>query len=388
MYALIIDAQEQLYIEFVYETDASKQSLNYKVRSIFSKDFLNKYFYTALTEKENSKEKESLGELLFFDPILSHSNERACASCHKPELAFTDGLPKSTAMNFEGTVQRNSPTLINAVYSDKYFYDLRADVLESQLEHVVISEKEFNTTFEEIIEKISSIDEYKLLFNTAYKLNEIEPITKSRIQEVLSSYVASLTSFNSEFDTYMRKERSTLSPTAYRGANLFLGKAGCATCHFLPVFNGSVPPMFREMESEVLGVPLKNAAKHHVIDPDLGRYEGPLKERSKIYKHSFKTVTVRNVKSTAPYMHNGVYKTLEEVMDFYNNGGGAGLGITVENQTLPTDSLGLSKQEINDIITFMNSLTDYSSLNKKPKALPNHINIDHLLNKRVLGGRY
>lgn len=388
LYGAIIDAQEQLYIEFVYETDASKQSLNYKARSIFAKDFLNKYFYTALTEKENSKEKESLGELLFFDPILSHSDDRACASCHKPELAFTDGLPKSTAMNFDGTVQRNSPTLINAVYSDKYFYDLRADVLESQLEHVVISEKEFNTTFEEIIEKISSIDEYKRLFNTAYKLNEIEPITKSRIQEVLSSYVASLTSFNSEFDTYIRKERSTLSPAVYRGANLFLGKAGCATCHFLPVFNGSVPPLFREMESEVLGVPLTNKAIYHVIDPDLGRYEGPLKERSKIYKHSFKTVTVRNVKSTAPYMHNGVYKTLEEVMDFYNNGGGAGLGITVENQTLPTDSLGLTKQEINDIIAFMNSLTDYSTLNKKPKALPKHSNKDHLLNKRVLGGRY
>jgi cytochrome c peroxidase len=388
LYASIIDAQEQLNIEFIYETDPSKHSINYKVRSIFSKDFLNKYFYTALTEKENSKEKERLGELLFFDPILSHSNERACASCHKPELAFTDGLPKSTAMNFEGTVQRNSPTLINAVYSDRYFYDLRADVLESQLEHVVISEKEFNTTFEEIIEKISSIEEYKRLFNSAYKSNENEPITKSRIQEVLSSYVASLTSFNSEFDTYMRKERSALSPAAYRGANLFLGKAGCATCHFLPMFNGSVPPLFREMESEVLGVPLNNTGKNFVIDPDLGRYVGQLKERSSIYKHSFKTVTVRNVKSTAPYMHNGVYKTLEEVMDFYNNGGGAGLGISVENQTLPSDSLGLTKQEIKDLIAFMHSLSDNTTLNKKPKVLPNHSDKLHQLNARVIGGKY
>jgi len=388
LYGKLVDAQEQLHIEFIYETTPFKQSLNYKSRSIFSENFLNKYYFTSLTEAENSPQKERLGELLFFDPILSKNNERSCASCHRPELAFTDGLPKSTAMNFEGTVQRNSPTLVNAVYSDKFFYDLRADVLESQLEHVVISEKEFDTSFEEIINKISSINEYKKLFNEAFGGNEEEPITKSRIQEVLSSYVASLSSFNSEFDKYMRKETPKLSADAYKGANLFLGKAGCASCHFLPVFNGSVPPMYREMESEVLGVPLTAKKGQQTVDTDLGRYMGPLKERSKIYKHSFKTVTIRNVKATAPYMHNGVYKTLEEVMEFYNNGGGAGIGIHLENQTLPTDSLGLSKSEIKSIIAFMNSLTDYSDLNKKPKKLPLHTQKNHDINRRVIGGRY
>lgn len=388
LYGKLVDAQEQLHIEFVYETTPFKQSLNYKSRSIFSENFLNKYYFTSLTEAENSSQKERLGELLFFDPILSKNNERACASCHRPELAFTDGLPKSAAMNFEGTVQRNSPTLVNAVYSDKFFYDLRADVLESQLEHVVISEKEFDTSFEEIINKISSIDEYRKLFNVAYGGNETEPITKSRIQEVLSSYVASLTSFNSEFDKYMRKETPKLSTSVYKGANLFLGKAGCATCHFLPVFNGSVPPMYREMESEVLGIPLTAQKGKQTLDPDLGRYLGPLKERSKIYKHSFKTVTVRNVKATAPYMHNGVYKSLEEVMDFYNNGGGAGIGIHLENQTLPTEKLELTKAEIKDIIAFMNSLTDYSKLNKQPKGVPLHSENANSLNKRVVGGKY
>ena len=388
LYGKFVDAQEQLHIEFVYETTPYKQSLQYKSRSIFSENFLNKYYFTSLTEAENSPLKEQLGELLFFDPILSKNNERACASCHRPELAFTDGLPKSTAMNFQGTVLRNSPTLVNAVYSDKYFYDLRADVLESQLEHVVISEKEFDTSFEEIINKISSIDEYKKMFNNVYGGNEDSPITKSRIQEVLSSYVASLTSFNSDFDKYMRKETPKLSSSVYKGANLFLGKAGCATCHFLPVFNGSVPPLFREMESEVLGVPMTSLKVKEIVDPDLGRYLGPLKERSKIYKHSFKTVTVRNVKATAPYMHNGVYNTLQEVMEFYNNGGGAGIGIHLENQTLPTDKLGLTNGEIKDLIAFMNSLTDYTSLNKKPKGLPLHSEVSHNLNKRVVGGKY
>jgi len=388
LFGKLVEAQEQLHIEFIYETTNSKQSLNYKSRSIFTKEFINKYFYTTLTEVENSKKKESLGELLFFDPILSRNNERACASCHRPELAFTDGLAKSTAMNFDGTVLRNSPTLVNAVFSDRFFYDLRADVLESQLEHVVISEKEFDSSFEEIIKKISSIDEYNKLFNDAYNGNQSQPVTKSRIQEVLSSYVSSLTSFNSEFDTYMRKETSSISQSAYRGGNLFLGKAGCATCHFLPIFNGSVPPLYREMESEVLGVPMDKKHSKKVVDPDLGRYYGPLKERSTMYKHSFKTVTVRNVKVTAPYMHNGVYSTLEEVMDFYNNGGGAGIDIHLENQTLPTDSLGLTNREIKDLISFMNSLTDFKKLNKKPSYLPLHSQSTHSLNNRVIGGKY
>ncbi len=388
LYGYMISSQELLHIETIYETTPVKQSLNYKARSMFSKDFLNKYYYTALLEKENSFKKEELGKLLFFDPILSGSNDRSCASCHKPELAFTDGLPKSIALNHDGTVERNSPTLINSVYSDRYFYDLRADVLESQLEHVVVSDKEFNTTFEEITSKLESIQEYQDLFTSIYPNGNGNVITKIRIQELLSSYVSSLTSFNSEFDKFMRKEKTNFSKSAYRGANLFLGKAACGTCHFLPLFNGSVPPLYREMESEVLGVPLNPQAKRLQIDPDVGRYAGQLKERSKIYNHSFKTVTVRNSKVTAPYMHNGIYKTLEEILDFYNNGGGVGLKLEVSNQTLPADSLGLTKSEIKDIVSFLNSLTDFDSMKSKPKKLPKHSNPNHLLNQRKMGGIY
>ena len=134
-----------------------------------------------------------------------------------------------------------------------------------------------------------------------------------------------------------------------------MGKAKCATCHFAPVFNGTVPPAFEESELEVIGVPETIAWENAIIDSDLGRYdifESPKK------KFAFKTPTVRNTSKTGPYMHNGVYNSLEDVLKFYNLGGGNGIGITLENQTLPTDTLDLSEIEIQQLITFLNTLED------------------------------
>jgi len=135
------------------------------------------------------------------------------------------------------------------------------------------------------------------------------------------------------------------------GFNLFMGKAKCATCHFMPLFNGNFPPGYKQMESEIIGVPETRANLH--IDPDLGRYD-IIKIES--FKHAFKIPTTRNTTLTAPYMHNGVFSTLDQVLEFYNRGGGAGSGIKIENQTLPVDSLNLTLKERDDIIAFMRSL--------------------------------
>ncbi|MEQ8560349.1 MAG: cytochrome C peroxidase, partial [Cytophagales bacterium] len=153
------------------------------------------------------------------------------------------------------------------------------------------------------------------------------------------------------------------------------------------VFNGTVPPYYRESESEILGVPAENEPANFKLDPDEGRYRGIAKEKINFYRFSFKTPSVRNVSLTAPYMHNGVYNTLEEVMDFYNNGGGEGLGYEVPNQTLPFDNLGLSEKEQTDIIAFMNSLTDTSEMTSIPTQLPVFEGKPNL-NKRKIGGLY
>ena len=124
-----------------------------------------------------------------------------------------------------------------------------------------------------------------------------------------------------------------------------------------------------------------------VVDPDIGRIGGRMKEKVEFNRHAFKTVTVRNIALTAPYMHNGVYKTLEEVVDFYNKGGGQGLGINLENQTLPFDNLSLTESEKSDIVAFMRTLTDTTGLTSVPNSLPKFENNPEL-NKRVIGGEY
>ena len=139
------------------------------------------------------------------------------------------------------------------------------------------------------------------------------------------------------------------------GFNLFMGKAKCATCHYVPLFNGSKPPTYYYQESEVIGVPATADTLHPLLDSDSGRIHTLNLD---FFNHAFKTPTLRNIALTAPYMHNGVYKTLEEVIDFYDKGGGQGLGLSLPNQTLPADKLQLTKTEKKNLKAFLLTLTD------------------------------
>lgn len=356
------------YIQPLYEEfgkwDGSSDDLkefsgwNAGSKNFFSSDFLNPYFYTLLKKEEDSPELRKLGKEIFFDQGISDNGKMSCATCHLPENGFTDTKSKSPS-NVEGkTVLRNSPSLYNAVFAKRFFYDLRAFYLEQQAEHVIYNEDEFNTSYESIIKKIKIKPEYKKAFRKAFKNGKI---SKENFSKALSSYVASLYSYESDFDRFMRNEKD-ISSDAKKGFNLFMGKANCATCHFAPNFSGLVPPFFNENESEVLGITVKPISQKPVeLDADKGRLNSPVKkENSWIYENSFKTVTVRNIALTKPYFHNGAFDTLEEVMDFYNEGGGEGLGLPVKNQTLAPDKLNLTKPEIRQIIAFLNSLTDVS----------------------------
>ncbi len=388
LFSDFLKAQLAFGIETIYEVDKIKKSNNYLADNIFSNDFLNPYYYMINNENEDSEELNELGRLLFFDPVLSANNERSCASCHLPELAFSDGKMKSAAFDVEGTVDRNSPTLINAVFAAGFFHDLRAPFLESQIEHVIASPKEFNADFIKIISEIKESPEYVEMFDNNFsKVEKRYRITKQSISLAIASYVKTLKGFNSPFDKYVRGETKTLPEEVKRGFNLFAGKAACGTCHFIPTFNGTVPPYYRETDSEVLGVPETTDTVNAVIDPDVGRAKGVLRKQSDIFLHSFKTATVRNIELTAPYMHNGVYESLEEVIRFYDIGGGAGLGIDLPNQTLPPDSLKLTQQEKDDLIAFMKALTDTTGITYKPQRLPEFPNNPEL-NKRRVGGLY
>jgi cytochrome c peroxidase len=314
--------------------------------NVFANNFLNPYYYTQLKEREDNEALRQLGKKLFNDPLLSSSNKISCGTCHDPSLAFADGRPKSLS-NVQGhTVQRNAPTLLNAVYARRFFYDMRAFTLEQQAEHVIFNQMEFNTAYSAILQKLNNSGKYKT-------------ITREQFSKALASYVLSLRSFNSTFDKYVRDEQKTIDSAVQQGFNLFMGKAQCGTCHFAPTFSGLVPPLYTENESEVLGVPEDPNAVIKKADTDSGRLSNKIySEQAWIYERAFKTVTVRNAGLTAPYFHNGSYKNLNDVIDFYNNGGGVGMGLKIKNQTLSSDSLHLTLNEKKSLISFIEALND------------------------------
>lgn len=333
--------------------------LNLNTTSLFDDTLLDPYFYTDLTEKEDSELLTSLGKSLFYDTKLSTTNTVSCATCHNPKLAFTDGLPKPISFKNGDTLQRNTPTLLNAVYANRFFYDLRAFNLEQQAEHVIFNENEFNSSYTAILNSLSKNDAYTSKFKNTFGDTLI---SRERVLKALASYTSSLRSFNSSFDRYVKGESQTIPEPVANGFNLFMGKANCATCHFAPTFAGLVPPYYKDTESEVLGVLKNPRTTHKELDDDKGRItNGIHTESAWMYVNAFKTTTVRNIEVTAPYFHNGAYKTLEEVIDFYNNGGGNGVGLNVTNQTLSEDSLNLSEAEKQNLIAFLKSLTDTAS---------------------------
>ncbi len=348
-----------LYAELLQlapKTAIAADAWNKASRNIFAADFLNPYFYTGLKEQEDNDVLRALGKKLFYDPLLSSNNQISCATCHDPAKAFADGRAKSLSNVQDHTVQRNAPTLLNAVYARRYFYDMRAFTLEQQAEHVIFNQLEFNTAYGAILQKLNSNEQYRGLFKKSFGGSSIN---RDQFSKALASYVLSLRALNSTFDKYVRNEIKTIDAEVQQGFNLFMGKAQCGTCHFAPTFSGLVPPLYTENESEVLGVPEGPEAPVKKADADSGRLGNKIySEQAWIYERSFKTVTVRNAGLTAPYFHNGSYKTLEQVVDFYDNGGGVGMGLKIKNQTLGADSLHLTDREKRSLVAFIQSLND------------------------------
>lgn len=343
---LLLEFKKQEKIPDVEVTTA----LNKNAPTFFAINAFNPDAFTPGKEYTYSEEKAALGKKLFNDKILSNNNTRSCATCHIPEKAFTDGLPKSMSLE-NSELSRNAPSLNYAGFQHGQFWDMRKDDLEGQSSDVISNKEEMHGDLNLILAKINQHKEYQSAFEKIYHSPKTEVW---QLQNVLASYIRSLAGFNSDFDHYMRGNKSAMNESQKRGFNLFVGKAQCAICHFVPLFNGTVPPVFKKTEQEVLGVAVNGENKTFDEDPGRGKFH----ETVASLQHSFKTPTLRNINKTAPYMHNGGYRTLREVMDFYNKGGGKGIGFTIENQTLSDTPLQLTNQEIEDIIEFMKALDD------------------------------
>jgi cytochrome c peroxidase len=327
-----------------------------KTGSLFNKNSLdrNRYLY----DDKSDDAKIALGKKLFYEPLLSVNNKRSCAGCHQPAKAFTDGLPKALQLDEHSTLPRNTPTLWNASLQMNMFYDSRHVRLDDVVMEVLGNEKEMNSGALEAVKKLQHSNEYKTMFRNAYGGADTA-ITEKNAANAIAVYVRTLTSYNSRFDQYMRGQKNKMNATEISGFTLFMGKAKCATCHYVPLFNGSKPPTYYYQESEVIGVPATTDTLHPVLDSDPGRIHTLNLD---FFNHAFKTPTLRNIALTAPYMHNGVYKTLEEVIDFYNKGGGQGLGLSIPNQTLPADKLQLTAIQKKQLKAFLLTLTDTTGL--------------------------
>lgn len=330
--------------------------LNYKAKNLFSADAMR------INPVASSKEITELGKKLFFERALSGNGSRSCASCHNEDKYFTDALPKSLALDGKTTVERNAPTLLYVAYQHSQFWDGRVKNLNEQIMEVLKNPVEMDADYDVIVQRMKASIFYTDAFKKAFP-TEKESINIHNLSLAISAFLQTLAPFNSAFDQYLQGNHKAMSKQQVRGFNLFMGKAQCGTCHFAPIFNGLTPPLFDRTDVEVLGTTKDSNFKEPKLDADSGKYSTyPI-----IYfKGAFKTPTVRNIAKTAPYMHNGSFETLEQVLEFYNKGGGAGLGLDVPTQTLSAKPLNLTDKEMKDIIEFLKSLTDpYSSFAKK-----------------------
>lgn len=330
---------------------SEKRFLSEKAKTFFDSAVFNPWSYAPDLKQVHNAEEVALGKLLFHENKLSGNNTRSCGSCHQETKAFTDGLEKNKTFDGIHVIMRNTPTILYAALQPALFADSRLAFLEDQARQVTENPDEMHGNLSKAAVVLAKDSLYKGLFAKVYKTDSISAL---QIQRSLAAYIRSKALFNSSFDHYMRGNDTAIDDEAIKGFTVFMGKAKCGTCHFMPLFNGNVPPQYNKIESEVLGVPAQNKAPFR-LDDDKGKYDYI---KSAPYLHAFKTPTVRNAALTAPYMHNGSMHSLDELIHFYDIGGGAGLNIQPENQTLPPDSLHLTTDEKKQLKAFMISLSD------------------------------
>lgn len=360
-------------------------SLSKNATSIFSKSLYkgqnSKGVFVRVYDDKVLEEIDKLGKLLFYDPLLSGNNLRSCASCHKPDQFFTDTLT-ARSLQFDGKTMlpRNSPSLVNANYNHLLMADGVHTSLQDQTRAVITNSLELACAEKDVLKKILSCEDYKNGFKELLKYTpQLPEISMDHITSAITMYYGKFSRYNAPFDMAINDNKE-LAKDAKAGFNVFMGKAQCATCHFAPQFNGVKPP-YVGSEFEVIGVPKDTSFNY--LSGDQGRFTVNPAEQT---LNAFRTGTVRNAEKTKPYMHNGVFKDLNQVIDFYDAGGGAGRGLNVPNQTLSSDSLHLSKEEKTNLLAFMRSLTEVIPFEKAPATLPR--SKIKTLNQRKVGGEY
>ena len=269
-----------------------------------------------------TEEKIALGKQLYFDGRLSADNKVACASCHDPAKGFSNGDQFATGV--EGKKGgRNSPTVINAALQKFQFWDGRAKSLEEQALGPIQNPIEMNLSLDAVVAKLNAIEGYKSQFQKVFGTD----VTSDGIAKAIAAYERTILSGDAPYDKFKAGDKSALSDSAQRGMKLFFGKANCVACHSGPNFTDN--------------------GFHNVGLPGMDEGRAAI-SKSEGDKGAFKTPTLREISKSAPYMHDGSLKTLEEVVAHYIKGGTPNPHL--DEEIFP---LKLSADEAADLITFM-----------------------------------
>jgi len=292
-----------------------------------------------------SADKANLGRYLYFDRRLSADGTVSCASCHDPQHGFTDAAPSSTGIRGQKG-NRSAPTIFNRGYSLAQFWDGRAATLEEQAKGPMANPIEMGNTEEAIVATLQKIQGYRELFAKVFGSEEINI---DRVAMAIACFERTVLSGNAPYDKYKRGVKTALSAEQVRGMAIFFDKATCDRCH-----EGA---NFTLNEYHNLGIGTDKP------EPDAGRFAVTHDPRD---WGAFKTPTLREIEHTAPYMHDGSLKSLEDVVEFYNKGG-------IPNRNLDADikPLHLSDQQKSDLVAFLKSLSGEGwQTVKAPEKLP------------------
>ncbi len=277
-----------------------------------------------------TSKKIDLGRQLYFDGRLSADGTVSCATCHAPDKGFSDGRPTSTGI--KGQVgKRNAPVTFNRIFSQEQFWDGRSPSLEDQALGPVQNPIEMGHTLKGMVATLSAIKGYREQFRQVFGTK----VTASGVAKAIAAFERSLVCGNSAFDRYEDGDDAALSERELRGLDLFREKGSCVRCH--------------------TGFALTDERYHNIgvgfdkPNPDLGRYDVTKKESD---KGAFKTPTLRNIAASAPYLHDGSAKTLEDVIEFYDKGG-------IKNPNLSDEikPLNLTTTEKAELVAFLESLS-------------------------------
>ncbi len=325
----------------VFSLEHSSVSSAQEISQLLRDEFKRPTVITFPDNAPYSPQVATLGKMLFFDPRLSGTQNMSCTTCHNPSFGWETPVEKAIGTK-NVALDRHAPTVLNLYEAPQFFWDGRAKTLEEQAEGPITHPKEMGANFPDLIARLEQIEEYQYWFGMIFPE---AGITKSNILTAIATFERTLISGWSAFDDWIAGDENAISNSAKRGFDIFTGKAGCSNCH--SGWN------FTDHQLHDIGLETEDLGGGIYAPDDQSR------------QHTFKTPTLRNITDRAPFMHHGDLLTLRDVIAHYETG-----GIQRPSRSKLIKDVKFTNQEVEDLISFMATLTEPNPNIKAPSLPP------------------